>query len=181
MHGYARRNSVEGLPRDTACRAAGQIGESGPSRSTDVRKGSDNGTIMVALNVAFICSADRTAIGTADGRQTRPHMLDMPTTARLRECDESRCTRCSERHSAQIDAAARAKQPSGRAVPQRWVEGAELLRGYVSGFARSMRRARAAAFRPSQFPGFVVSRSSFGRTSCCPEKPVGEVFFIRCV
>jgi len=40
MHGYARRNSVEGLARNTACRAAGQIGESGPPRSTDVRKGS---------------------------------------------------------------------------------------------------------------------------------------------
>jgi hypothetical protein len=45
MHGYARRNSVEGLARDTACRAAGQIGESGPPRSTDVRKGSRYGTI----------------------------------------------------------------------------------------------------------------------------------------
>jgi hypothetical protein len=28
MHGYARRQSVEGLARDTACRAAGKIGES---------------------------------------------------------------------------------------------------------------------------------------------------------
>src|SRR5450631_2591553 len=43
MHGYARRNSVEGLARNTACRAAGQIGESGPPRFTDVRKGSPNG------------------------------------------------------------------------------------------------------------------------------------------
>ena len=43
MHGYARRNSVEGLARNTACRAAGQIGESGPPRSTDVRKGSSPG------------------------------------------------------------------------------------------------------------------------------------------
>jgi hypothetical protein len=39
MHGYARWNSVAGLASDTACRAAGQIGESGPPRSTDVRKG----------------------------------------------------------------------------------------------------------------------------------------------
>src|ERR1035437_4491087 len=44
VHGYARRNSVEGLARSTACRAAGQIGESGPPRSTDVRKGSRYGT-----------------------------------------------------------------------------------------------------------------------------------------
>ena len=36
---HARRNSVEGLARDTDCRAEGQIGESGPARSTDVRKG----------------------------------------------------------------------------------------------------------------------------------------------
>jgi len=43
MHGYARRNSVAGLASDTACRAAGQIGESGPPRSTDVRKGSRYG------------------------------------------------------------------------------------------------------------------------------------------
>jgi hypothetical protein len=34
---------VEGLARDTACRAAGQIGESGPPRSADVRKGSSCG------------------------------------------------------------------------------------------------------------------------------------------
>jgi hypothetical protein len=45
MHGYARRNSVEGLARDTACRAVGQIGESGPPRTTDVRKGSVYGQI----------------------------------------------------------------------------------------------------------------------------------------
>ena len=44
MHGYARWNSVAGLASDTACRAAGQIGESGPPRSTDVRKGSGYGT-----------------------------------------------------------------------------------------------------------------------------------------
>jgi len=31
MHGYARRNSVEGLARDTDCRAAGQIGGIGPA------------------------------------------------------------------------------------------------------------------------------------------------------
>jgi len=31
--------TVKGVARDTACRAAGQIGESGPRRSTDVRKG----------------------------------------------------------------------------------------------------------------------------------------------
>jgi hypothetical protein len=43
MHGYARWNSVAGLASDTACRAAGQIGESGPTRSTDVRKGSTYG------------------------------------------------------------------------------------------------------------------------------------------
>src|SRR5665647_821825 len=43
MHGYARRNSVEGLARDTACRAAGQIGLSNPPRSADVRKGSLTG------------------------------------------------------------------------------------------------------------------------------------------
>ena len=43
MHGYARRNSAEGLASDTARRAAGQIGESGPPRSTDVRKGSVTG------------------------------------------------------------------------------------------------------------------------------------------
>jgi hypothetical protein len=34
---------VEGLARDTACRAVGQIGESGPPRTTDVRKGSLTG------------------------------------------------------------------------------------------------------------------------------------------
>src|SRR5664280_1267027 len=44
MHGYARPNSVEGLARDTACRAARQIGESGPPRSPDVRKGSPRGS-----------------------------------------------------------------------------------------------------------------------------------------
>jgi hypothetical protein len=36
---------VEGLARDTACRAVGQIGESGPPRTTDVRKGSVYGQI----------------------------------------------------------------------------------------------------------------------------------------
>ena len=43
--------------------------------------------------------AGGSVIGTANGRRTRPHMLD---DSALRECHESRGTRCSERHSAQI-------------------------------------------------------------------------------
>src|SRR5665647_3337973 len=41
MHSYARRQSVEGRARDSACRAAGQIGESahlGPRRSAKDRQ-----------------------------------------------------------------------------------------------------------------------------------------------
>ena|SRR5664280_60201 len=51
MHGYAHWNSVAGLASDTACRAAGQIGESGPPRSTDVRKGSACGHFMRYLRM----------------------------------------------------------------------------------------------------------------------------------
>src|SRR5664280_2690167 len=66
MHGYARRNSVEGLARDTACRAAGQIGESGPPRSTDVRRGSscdDERTDLARLNQPPNASAAGSLIG----------------------------------------------------------------------------------------------------------------------
>ena len=46
--------------------------------------------------------AGGSVIGTANGRKTRPHMLD---DSALRECHESRGTRYSERHSAQKDPA----------------------------------------------------------------------------
>jgi len=48
-----------------------------------------------------VATSRRSAIGTLDGRQnTTGHVDD----SALRECDESRVTRYSERHSAQIDA-----------------------------------------------------------------------------
>jgi hypothetical protein len=38
-----------------------------------IANGSGHGTIRVALKSAVTCSADRSAIGTGDDRQTRPH------------------------------------------------------------------------------------------------------------
>ena len=72
---------MEGLARDTACRAAGQIGESGPRRSTDVRKGSFTETPMLtaeSLALAHLLPMDRSE-ATPQGPATAE--ADQPSSA----------------------------------------------------------------------------------------------------
>ena len=65
MHGYARRKSMEDLARDLAYRATGQIGESDPPRSTDVRNGSPHGNAR--MSPAASESRRRSAFRNRDG------------------------------------------------------------------------------------------------------------------
>jgi len=63
MHGFARRDSVEGLARDTACRVAGQIGESAHPPSTSVRKESFTGDVVgFPIGIPGTCLGDNLSV-----------------------------------------------------------------------------------------------------------------------